>query len=226
MRSLVRQHANRQPNAARLLAASVPRLYGLTIDEALSSTITEEEARLAVARQQGCANWEALMDALAAARRADPWRRSYESLRAASLAIGAGDLHGLKGVLAEHPDLLEPTQQDRREFLTVIHAALGAEERGVPGARAMTDWLATQGFDVQHALTELLFDFRPITPDAIRFRLERGADPNGVAPNGLSVIEFALLKYWNGEAVDCQLVIVVAEAHVQIGKARIGDRAA
>lgn len=30
----------------------------------------------------------------------------------------------------------------------------------------------------------------------------RRADPNGVAPDGLSVLAFALLKYWNGEAVD------------------------
>jgi hypothetical protein len=122
--------------------------YGLTINEALSSTITEEEARLVVARQRGCANWEALMDAVAAerARRADPWRRRYESLRAANVAINASDLHALKEILAEHPDLLEPSQEDRREFLTVIHAALGAEEHGVPGALFPSHARATCAF--------------------------------------------------------------------------------
>ena len=35
-----------------------------------------------------------------------------------------------------------------------------------------------------------------------RFLLERGADPSWVAPNGISVLEHALLLYWNGEAVD------------------------
>lgn len=36
----------------------------------------------------------------------------------------------------------------------------------------------------------------------MRWLLERGADPDWVAPNGASVLEHALIRYWNGEAVD------------------------
>lgn len=38
--------------------------------------------------------------------------------------------------------------------------------------------------------------------EIVRFLLDRGADPNWVAPNGIPVLEHALLRYWNGEAVD------------------------
>ncbi|HET9604306.1 MAG TPA: hypothetical protein VFO96_08445, partial [Gemmatimonadales bacterium] len=38
--------------------------------------------------------------------------------------------------------------------------------------------------------------------EIVQFLLDRGADPNWVAPNGLPVLEHALIRYWNGEAVD------------------------
>jgi hypothetical protein len=41
-----------------------------------------------------------------------------------------------------------------------------------------------------------------MSPDIVCYLLDRGADPNWVAPNGLPVLEHALLRYWNGAAVD------------------------
>jgi hypothetical protein len=38
--------------------------------------------------------------------------------------------------------------------------------------------------------------------DEVRYLLDSGADPNWVPPNGIPVLEHALLRYWNGEAVD------------------------
>ncbi len=38
--------------------------------------------------------------------------------------------------------------------------------------------------------------------EKVRWLLERGADPNWVAPSGIPVLEHALLLYWNGAAVD------------------------
>ena len=123
-------------------------------------------------------------------------------MRLTQEAINTGDLEALKRVVVENPDLLRPSAEDRRETMTLIHAALGAEERGVPGARAITDWLATQGVDVPLALNERFTGKPPLTTANVRFLLERGADPNWIAPNGVSVLEHALLRYWNGEAVD------------------------
>jgi len=39
-------------------------------------------------------------------------------------------------------------------------------------------------------------------PEAVRLLLDRGADPDWIAPNGTPVLEYALLRYWNGAAVD------------------------
>ena len=41
-----------------------------------------------------------------------------------------------------------------------------------------------------------------LTTEKVRFLLERGADPDWIAPNGSSALEHALLRYWNGEVVD------------------------
>jgi ankyrin repeat protein len=41
-----------------------------------------------------------------------------------------------------------------------------------------------------------------MSPDEVRALIEQGADPDGVAPNGIPVLEHALLRYWNGDAVD------------------------
>ncbi|PYP61183.1 MAG: hypothetical protein DMD26_18185 [Gemmatimonadetes bacterium] len=203
-RSLIVQHRNRQPNAGRAFAASVPRLYGLTIDEVFTSPVSEDDARLAVARQNGCASWEMLMQAIASeqARYGDPWLTFVATLGLTRQAINAGDLEGLKSVVAEHPELLRPPVEDRRDLTTLIHVALGAEERAVPGARAITDWLATQSVDVPLALNERFFGKPPLTTANVRFLLDRGADPDWIAPNGVSVLEHALLRYWNGAAVD------------------------
>ena len=39
-------------------------------------------------------------------------------------------------------------------------------------------------------------------PGEVRWLLDRGADPNWVAPSGIPVLEHALIRYWSGEAVD------------------------
>lgn len=166
--------------------------------------MTEDEAWLTVARQNGCASWDVLMETIDAerARRADPWLGVRASLKLARTAINAGDLGVLMRVVAEHPSLLRPSDEERREWKTAVHIALAAEERSVPGARAITDWLAAQGVDVIHALNKSLCTGMFLNTANVRFLLERGADANWIAPNGSSVLEHALLRYWNGEVVD------------------------
>jgi Clp amino terminal domain, pathogenicity island component len=203
-RSLISHHRDRRANAGRSLAASVPRFYGKTVDEVFASSVSEDDARLTVARENGCASWDVLMETIEAerARQADPWSDQLATLKLASTAINAGDLDALTRVVAEHPELLRPSVEERREWRTVVAAALAAEEQGVAGARAITDWLASQGAEVGLALNERLCGRMFLTTANVRFLLERGADPNWIAPNGISVLEHALLRYWNGDAVD------------------------
>ncbi|MEO5580696.1 MAG: Clp protease N-terminal domain-containing protein [Gemmatimonadaceae bacterium] len=203
-RSLIRQHLNRRPLAGRSLAASVPRFYGETVDEVFASTVSESDARLTVARQNGYPSWDVLIEAVDAsrARNADPWIDENAALKLAARAINAGDLETVKGVVADHTELLRPTDEERRASRTVVASALAAEERGVPGAREITDWLASQGFDIGLTLNARLYGHMSMKTESVRFLLERGADPNGIAPNGISVLEHALIRYRNSEAVD------------------------
>lgn len=43
---------------------------------------------------------------------------------------------------------------------------------------------------------------RYMPAEIVQFLLDRGADPNWIGPNGLPVLEHALIRYWNAEAVD------------------------
>ncbi|HTE45038.1 MAG TPA: hypothetical protein VK636_07325, partial [Gemmatimonadaceae bacterium] len=202
-RSLITQHRNRRAHAGRSLAASVPRLYGKTVGEVFGSSVSEDDARLTVARQNGCPSWEVLIEVIDAvrARNSDPWVGELPTLKLAG-AIWAGDLDALVRVVGEHPELLRPSEEQLRESRTVVASALAAEERMVPGARAITDWLESQGVDVRLALNTRLCGAMFLTTENVRFFLERGADPTWIAPNGISLLEHALLRYWNGEAVD------------------------
>lgn len=51
-------------------------------------------------------------------------------------------------------------------------------------------------------LGEFLCGSMRMTPDAVQQLLDRGADPNHAMPNGVPVLEYALIRYWNGAAVD------------------------
>jgi hypothetical protein len=62
--------------------------------------------------------------------------------------------------------------------------------------------LATQGLDFQQALNRQLCGHKGMSAPKIRWLLESGADPDWIAPNGIPVLEHALIRYWNGEAVD------------------------
>ncbi|MEP7001784.1 MAG: hypothetical protein ABI969_14955, partial [bacterium] len=202
--ALIAQHGNRRVHAGRSFAASVPRFYGKTVDEVFAFSVTEDDARLTVARLSGRPSWEMLMEAVDTqrARHADPFNRESAAFALARTAILAGDLAAFSGVIAEHPELLRPSEEDLRERHTVVALALAVEQRNVPGVRAITDWLASQGVDVVLALSETLCGARFGTTETVRFLLERGANPNWIAPNGISALEHALLLYWNGDAVD------------------------
>jgi hypothetical protein len=56
----------------------------------------------------------------------------------------------------------------------------------------------------------------------VRWLLDRGADPNWIAPNGIPVLEHALVRYWNGEAVDLVAARTVPRMALSIA-AGLGD---
>ena len=202
VRSLIREHADGRVWVGRALAAYVPRFYGWRLEDVFAAAITEDDARLAVARQFGCPSWEVLLErsreSPARVRLHSDWRHT-EFLHARK-AMEAGDLAALKRVVDSHPDLLHMDPEGGR-LPTLMTTALAFEQRGVP-VQPIIDWLETQGIDLQRTLNEqLAWHFDP-TPERVQWLLERGADPDSTLPTGIPVLEYALLSFWNGAAVD------------------------
>jgi hypothetical protein len=116
-------------------------------------------------------------------------------------AIGKADIAALDRLAAEHPEVLATHEHDDR----LTRAALG---RGVGPFRGIStaaiQWLRSRAVNVQPALNGMLRGFLGghMDPRLVRALLDHGADPAWVAPNGYPVLEHAMYRYWNGEAVD------------------------
>ncbi|MBC7843493.1 MAG: hypothetical protein H7099_14320 [Gemmatimonadaceae bacterium] len=204
---LLTSHAKRQVRAGRTLAEYVPRLFGMTLDEVFAETVTEEEARHAFARDAGFPTWAALVEKSAEAKAddemqwGDAWKVDvsqmvYGVMRSADLAL-------LQRVVADHPELLRTKDHLRARNAGLVNSALGCES--LIGHRAMQpilQWLASQGFDIQQYRNEQLCGSSFRTVSDVQSMLDRGADANWSAPNGISVLEHALIRYGNGACVD------------------------
>lgn len=215
-RRLVAAHRARHPRAGRALAAFVPRFYGLNLDEVFASRVTEEEARLAVARGHGAPSWQVLVERLEHNARTKPGVWERDPILAARDAMAAVDLAALEEVVAAHPGLLDPSEYDVSAGRTLMWFALLQERQlGAAAMKPVMAWLAAHGFDRQSELNLRLcgHGIGPGTAETVQSLLDQGADPNWVAPNGIPVLEHALLRYWNAEAVD------VLAAHVHPRKA-------
>ena len=83
---------------------------------------------------------------------------------------------------------------DRREFSRADPFAIpGSARKGKLGA-------VLERYPDQ--LDEFLCGGMHMQPEDVQFLLDRGASPNHVMPTGIPVLEYALIRYWNGHAVD------------------------
>ena len=204
-RMLISAHGSRSQWAGRLLAAYVPRFFGMLVYEVYAHGVSEAEARLAIARSMSCPSWEVLVERTAESRTrrepGDEW--GVDVFQRANKAIGNADLDTLQGLVRDHPQLLHPTGTDIATGATLLNAVFDWEvRRGREAMQPIVAWLAEQGLDVQRALNMCWYNRRPKRADDVRALLSRGADPDWVADSGISVLEHALLRWWNGDAVD------------------------
>lgn len=202
-RRLLAWHRDRNPLGARLFAAYVPRFYGRPAEMVFAATVTEDEARLATARMQGAPSWEVLLERLAAVARTHVGKWEVQPMRDARDAITAVDLQALQRAVAARPEVLHPSDNDISAGSTLMaHATRQEARRGAETMRPIIAWLEAHGLDRQVELNRMLCRAGRGGPEEVRRLLERGADPDWIAPNGLSVLEHALLVYRNAEAVD------------------------
>ena len=207
-RSVIRSHQRGDPVVAREIAHYVPRLYGRPTSEIRTTPITEDEARTVVARRHRRGTWQEMVE------RADASRAKYERMRwegqdtavgRARTAVRDHDVRALAAVLDEHPELLTPPVIDREWRQTLAFMAVGFEaEQQSADARRVTDFLASRGVDIQRELNARLLGWPEDRrrPDRVHWYLDRGADPSWLPPNGITVLEHALVRYEDAACVD------------------------
>jgi hypothetical protein len=208
-RYIIRRHQRGDPIVARELAHFAPRFYGRPVSEILATPITDDDARLVVAREHRRASWDELVDLTNASRaRRDRtmWEDDRTPFARARSAIRAADVEALAAILDEHPELLTPSVVDSEWRVTLVSIAVSVEcDAKTADARRLTDFLASRGADVQRELDERLLGFphdRERRAERVRWYLERGANPNWVPPNGITVLEHAIVRYQDAASVD------------------------
>ena len=204
--SLLSRHRNHRPSAM-LFASFVPRLYGRSVDQALATEATIDEARLVQARMHRYPSWEVLLENSRGQGepRENEWTRSGSPDYRAGRAIRNGDIAELGRLIDESPRLMDKVPRVGHVVpISVLQTALWIElEVRTPEARKVTDYIVSRGGDLKETLSAML-----ISPgfqreaNAIEYLLDRGADPEWLPPNGVSILEHAICRYWNGAAVD------------------------
>ncbi|HUF27072.1 MAG TPA: Clp protease N-terminal domain-containing protein [Gemmatimonadaceae bacterium] len=209
-RNIIRRHERGDAVVGQMLAHFVPRFYGRPVAEILATPVGEDDARLVVAREHRRVSWQELVERSNASRaikdREGPWDSRDTPRSRARDAIRSHDIPALRAVLDAHPELVQPSVIDREWRRTLVRVALDVErDARTPEARRVTDFLASLGLDVQLELNQQLLGWpgpEAGNPKIVRWCLDRGADPNWMPPNGISVLEHAIARHRNGQCVD------------------------
>ena len=199
-RTIRAEHKDKRPWTVQFLGAYVPRFYGRTTEEIIAAEVTREEEQLQTARVYLYPSWEAM---LAESNSNSSWGEHNTPLRNAFRAVRAEDLDTLIKLVDEHPDLLSASESvGHPRSDTLARMVLQVDtQAATPGSRRIYEWLRER-MDLTETLNWMLLGHMKMPPEDMQRLLDRGADPNWVAPNGYSVLEHVIWRCWNGEAVD------------------------
>lgn len=198
-RTLMAEHHDKRAWTVQFLTAYVPRFYGRTVEQVLSSEVTIGDAELATARMHRYPSWDVM---LAEVKPYDAWTEQDTPLHKAMRALRAEDLDELKRLTEEYPELLSPAEQDHPRSDTLARNVLLRDVKAAtPESRRIYEWLRER-MDLSSTLNWMLLGYMRMTTEEMQRLLDRGADPDWVPPNGYSVLEHVIWRCWNGEVVD------------------------
>jgi len=211
---LLARHRRRIPGAAQQLGAYVPRFTHATESEILNAVVTEDDGRLAVARSERLPSWEALV----------AWADSYREFvheevqtspfGRATRAIREGDIDTLQQIVDAHPEMLDRDYRGIEGSEATLIRSAWHQERTAPSVQAarVTAWLVERGVDAAYDATRALHHLRMPRKsiDEIEFLLGRGADPTWLPPDGIGLLDRALMVYWDPAPVDFIRTLVPA----------------
>ena len=205
VKTIIAEHRDRRAWTAMMLGSFVPRFYGANIEEIFAASVTEDDARLVVAREHGFARWEDMIAYAGTVKQRDPWASQPDLLRPFFEAARKGDVAELERLNAERPEVLQAATHLERLASGLLEIRMPRDQEVSAGA---VHWLRTLDVKVELMLNLRLRGFMGgrMDPKKVQWLLELGADPQWIAPNGFSVLEHAIYRYWNGEAVDVLLV--------------------
>jgi len=141
----IRRHRRGDAWVGQMLAHFVPRFYGRPVAEILATPITDDDARLVVARQHRRMSWEEVVDRAIASRaktnREGPWESRDTPEWRAMNAIRTHDISSLKAILGANPELLRPSVIEQEWGQTLVGTAIAVERsRRTPEARQVTEF--------------------------------------------------------------------------------------
>lgn len=198
-RTLMAEHRDKRAWTVQFLSGYVPRFYGRTADQILSSEVTVDDAKLATARMHRYPSWEVMLSEV---KPYDAWTEQDTPLQKAMRALRADDLDELKRLADEYPELLSPAEQVHPRSDTLARNVLLHDvKHSTPGSQRVYEWLGTH-VNLTTTLNWMLLGYMRMTREEMQSLLDRGADPNWVPPNGYSVLEHVIWRCWNGEVVD------------------------
>lgn len=194
------------------ISTYVPRFFGLSDAEIFSSSLSETEAQLVVARRMRFSSWKALKQARAdyvpppppTPEQRERYKTNPGPVTFATFTRGENDRERIANLFTDNRNMFAPISEyalDNWFTWRMVFIALGA----LSDKHEVLAWIRALGIDVQRHLNIGLLgsplpsrDSAAVTPNL----LELGADPNWMPENGFSVLEHALVRHGSGKSVD------------------------
>jgi ankyrin repeat protein len=169
---------------------SIPRLSNKSDDEIRSATLTDDDARLILARDHGFDRWDAFkarLDAINSGKEIEPFTAAFD-------AIQADDAGAFAALLQRHPDLIN-AQGTNGSSLLNLSVSLNRPEmiKLLLDARADVDLPTTRGVTPLHAAA---YSNRP---HLVEMLIDAGASPDAFA-YGEGGTALAMALFWGHDS--------------------------